>query len=175
MRKSDFAWLRDNEAQYAGKWVALRDGTLIAADVSRGRVQALVALSDAHPSTVLYFKCENNKMVTCSRCLREYPAENTDGPTVAPSERLAAEYGDDPRCRRCWGVLACDALTRETEKLGGYAAEGDVLAELEQLRTSKAAALAVIDDWMNTPSAGTADESDTYSLLGAIRAALKGN
>ncbi len=113
--------------------------------------------------------------VKCTRCRHVYSTTNTDGPTVAPSERLAAEYGDDPRCRRCWGALACESLTRETEDLGLYTAEGNILTELAQLLAGRAAALAMIDRWMAAPSTGTADQSDTYDLLVAIRAALKGS
>mgnify|MGYP003552765860 CR=1 FL=1 len=102
--------------------------------------------------------------VKCTRCRHVYSTTSTDGPTVAPSERLAAEYGDDPRCRRCWGALACESLTRETEDLGLYTAEGNILTEL-----------AMIDRWMAAPSSDSADQPNTHDLLVAIRAALKGS
>ena len=113
--------------------------------------------------------------VKCTRCRHVYSTTSTDGPTVAPSEQLAAEYGDDPRCRRCWGALACESLMRETEDLGLYTAEGNILTELAQLLAGRAAALAMIDRWMAAPSTGTADQPNTHDLLVAIRAALKGS
>lgn len=45
------------------------------------------------------------RCVECTACNKVFKLFDPRGPLVAPSERVAAMFGDSPRCVKCWAKL----------------------------------------------------------------------